>query len=67
MAKESRTVIGYIPKDWDMKTILQVEKDEENEIIQCEIDPIFYKKGNKDYWGEDDYPPRKVTITITIE
>lgn len=56
---------GYVGKSVDVSFITDtdIRNEEWDEILQLPIG-IFVKKGNKDDWASEWWPPRKVRITI---
>jgi len=57
MRKKKRwSRIGWLGKN--MEPIRRLDWDGEIET------DIYYRRGQKDYWGDCQWPPRKVKVTV---
>lgn len=63
MAIEKEVFEGYIPKQLNIVDLLCWWHNR----IHLENETIWRKKGKKDDWGDDHWPPKKVKITVEIE
>jgi len=59
---------GYIPKDQNIKELFDWELEPEGDILIMNPAIGIYKdKGKRDQYMPQEYPPKKVKITIEVE
>lgn len=63
MSKATRIVKGYVPKTISAKDLLFW--DEDGTLTEAGV--ITKHKGRKSDWQDWAWPPRKVTLTVTVE
>lgn len=67
MAIRKKKIVGYIGKNHNLNDVFDIRTYYEQTGVRrkIEIDSLW-DKGKKEQWI-DDYPPKKVTITIEVE
>ncbi len=69
MDRRIKIITGWMGKTVNLKDIIRYTFYCDSTIPHLELDSgyIFKTKNKKDDWDEEDWPPKKIKITIELE